>query len=483
MAHFERAKPHYVECLKDLLELLSPGAHSVEDPDQVITGFEVDSRKITPGKVFVAAPGARLDGHDFLLQAIQNGASACLISKIPQGGELPPNCILVKDALVALGYLAAAHRRSLKVKVIAITGSVGKTTTKEMLFNILAPHFYAKKSEGNFNSTIGLPIQLLRLKKTDEIMVAEMGMSFPGEIRSLMRMAMPDIGIWTTVKNAHLVNFESLEDIARAKAEMVEELGNDKTLVFNADDPLVSKYAAGFSGRKISYGFMSPVADVTGQIAAFSDWRGTDFTVDYADGTQGRSHLPIPGKFNIHNALVCCAVAWFLGLKHAEFVASFRRELSVKGRSNLQTFSEDIQLVDDCYNSSPYAMAQVIRSFSSLAESTYRWIIVGDMLEQGRNEIGIHRVLGHELAHNSFDRVTFVGDLVRHAYEIFVKYTDNRVKVEHFANADVAEHVAQSEIPSNSRIWIKGSRSIGLERVAQAFMTHLQTKENEMLGL
>jgi len=483
MAHFERATPRFIERLQDILDLLSPKMHSVQNPEQPITGFEVDSRKVAPGMVFVASKGQRVDGHNFVQQALEQGASACLVTRPPEDGVLLPNCIMVKDSLFALGYLAAAHRRSLDVKVIAVTGSVGKTTTKELIYNLLAPHFYAKKSVGNFNSTIGLPIQLLNMKRTDEIMVAEMGMSYPGEIRSLMRMAVPDIGVWTCVKNAHVVNFASIEDIARAKAEMVEELGPDKTLVFNADDPLVSKHAASFKGKKVSYGFVSPTADVSGQISAFSDWTGTDFRVEYSDGTHGWSHLPVPGKFNIHNALAACAVAWHLDLKHTEFSTSFRRELDMTRRSRLHVFGGNIMLVDDSYNASPYAVAQVIRSFCSLSENTYRWIILGDMLEQGRHEVGIHRVLGHELAMSAFDRVTFVGDLVRHSYETFMQYTDGSAEVEHVHSVEKALEAVDCIVPDHARIWIKGSRSIGLEKISEMLLERLEQQEKNVMGM
>jgi len=482
MAHFERAKPQFIEQLKDLVGLLDPKKHSIQDLEVKLTGFEVDSRKVKPGQVFVALMGAQVDGHDFVHHALEKGASACLISRAIDH-ELPPNCIFVQDTLAALGYLAASHRRSLNVKVIAITGSVGKTTTKELLFNLLAPHFYTKKSEGNFNSTIGLPMQILRMERSDEVMIAEMGMSTPGEIRTLMRIAAPDIALWTSVKKAHLVNFGSIEDIARAKAEMVDELGVDKTLIYNADDKLVTKYASKFAGKKISYGFMSPVVDVCGQISAFADWEGTDFQVEYGDGQVGKYHLPSPGKFNVHNAVACCAVAWFLELKHMDYSASFRRGLTIGGRSQLETFSRNVFLVDDSYNASPYALAQVIRSFCALSEKTYRWIVVGDMLEQGRHEVGIHRVLGHELAHASFDRVTFVGDLVQHSFETFKQFSDGRAHVEHFGNSETAKQVVDSPIPEHSRIWVKGSRGIGLEKVAAAFSKHLDALENDVSAM
>ncbi|PIE01960.1 MAG: hypothetical protein CSA81_09440 [Acidobacteria bacterium] len=479
MVHFERATPHFIEKVQDIIELLKPKLHTVSDGDRKINGFEVDSRKIKPGQVFIAVPGARVDGHSFVVRALEKGASACLISR-KINGDIPPGCIWVQDTVIALDYLAAAHRRSLNVKLIAITGSVGKTTTKELLYNLLAPHFYTKKSEGNFNSTIGLPMQILRLERSDEVMIAEMGMSYPGEIRTLMRIASPDIALWTSVKRAHLANFDSIEDIARAKAEMVEELGQDKTLIYNADDPLVTKHAMTFGGRKVSYGFMSPVADVCGQISAFADWEGTNFKVDYSDGQEGNYFLSAPGKYNIHNALACCSVAWLLSLKQMDFSASFKRGVSIAGRSQLQIYDGDVFLVDDSYNASPFALAQVIRCFCGLSEKNYRWIVVGDMLEQGRHEVGIHRVLGHELASADFDRVTFVGDLVRHSYDTFRQFSDGNAQVEHFGDVQAARQITDAPIPEHSRIWIKGSRAIGLEHIAQAFTARLENRDESV---
>lgn len=352
-----------INALNDVVGVLNPSAHSVKS-DALIGGFSVDTRSLERGDVFVALRGARVDGHDFVSEALQKGAAACLVDRA-ELTSLYENCIAVSDTLAALGYLASAHRKSMNTRLIAITGSVGKTTTKDILYQIVSASYVARRTIGNFNSTVGMPIQLLKLRPEDEWMIAELGMSTPGEIRTLMKMAQPDYGLWTSVQAVHLANFDSVDGIARAKAEMVEQLGTDKTLVYNADDPLVVKFCGDFTGRSVPYGIINPGVEVSGRIHPFSDWSSVSLTLKVT-GRSTQLRIPLVGRYNAYNALAACAAAYAAGFNIQDFSLGVRQIRPAQHRSDLMVFGRDIRLVDDTYNANPHAFFQVLRSFAPL---------------------------------------------------------------------------------------------------------------------
>ena len=309
---FHKAPPLAIERLTDVIRVLQPSEHTCTE-DAAVTGFTTDSRAVAPGQIYVAVEGQRVDGHRFTAEAAKRGAIACLVRSLDKA-EPNRNCIAVGDTIRALGFLAAAHRRAMKTKILGITGSVGKTTTKEITASVLNTTFHTRKSEGNYNSTIGLPMEILKLKPEDEWMVAEMGMSYPGEIRQLMEIAQPDAALWTTVHAVHMANFASLEEIAKAKAEIVDYLGKDKILIYNADDPLVSRFSAPFRGKKFTYGFFDPQTDVRARMEPFSDWDATPFHLEFGNGKHQLLSLPLPGRFNVNNAVAACAAGLALGV-------------------------------------------------------------------------------------------------------------------------------------------------------------------------
>ncbi|MCB1050141.1 MAG: UDP-N-acetylmuramoyl-tripeptide--D-alanyl-D-alanine ligase [Acidobacteria bacterium] len=468
-------QPQRISGVGDLLNVLQTEHHSAIS-GMPLTGFSTDSRGVQPGHIFVAIPGARTDGHTYIEKALTSGASACLVQDRALVDQ-HAHCIYTPNTVSALGLLAAAHKKSLPTRMVAITGSVGKTTTKEILYQLVAPLVSARKTAGNFNSTIGLPVQVLSLEPNDEWMVCELGMSTPGEIRKLMQITQPEIGLWTAVKPVHLANFDSIEGIARAKAEMVEELNPNGTLVYNGDDPLVCKYAQAFSGRKLRYSMLDPKADIGCRIHPFSDWKGTQFEIRFESGGPQRFFLPLPGRFNVQNALAASATAYAMGLRPQEFGLQFKRIQSEKGRSQLYQFQKDIQLVDDSYNANPYAFSQVLRSFAPLANRGFRWLICGDMLELGPREVAMHQELGSEIAQYGFDRVTFVGSLSRFAFHAFNRESSSPGVAEHFPDVQAAMEVLDRFVPAESRIWIKASRGIHLDRLAEKMIEKLDRME------
>lgn len=465
--------PRRISSVADVLAVLNPAQHNAL-AGLPITGFAVDSRMVQPGQVFVAIPGARQDGHNFIASALQAGASACLVQR-RESLEQHPHCILTGNSVEALGALAAAHVKSLPARLVAITGSVGKTTTKEILHQLIATQTNARKTLGNFNSTIGLPIQLLAMQPSDEWMICEMGMSTPGEIAKLMKITQPAIALWTSVQAVHLAHFDSIEGIAAAKAEMVEHLSPESTLVFNGDDPLVVKHAGTFAGRKIRYSFQDGKAEVCARISSPGDWRGQPFEMRFDGQNWLRFHLPLPGRYNVHNAVAAAAVAFAMGIAPGELAQPFRRIQPEKSRSQLFQFARDILLVDDSYNANPHAFAQVLRAFAGLSENSYRWLICGDMLELGPREVFYHQELGREAASMGFDRISFVGGLSRFAYHAYLQQEEVSGSAEHFPDVSRALELLEREVPAHARIWIKASRGIHLERLAEKMIAKLDS--------
>lgn len=457
----------------DILRVLEPRAHQVQ-PSLPIAGFKTDSRAVEAGDVFVAIKGKRVDGHDYLDQARAQGAVACIVSDLEKVARRE-NCIWVDDALMALGLLAAAHRRAMPTKIIAVTGSVGKTTTKEILHAILASAFRCRKSSGNFNSTVGLPMELLKIRTEDEWFVAEMGMSTSGEITTLMKIAEPDVGLWTCVKPVHLANFNSIADIARAKAEMVQNLAPGRIMVYNRDDALVHQHCQTYAGRRFSYALLHPEADIRARIKPFSGWQGTSFELRTSESARQPLLLPLVGRYNVDNALAACAAALAVDFPAAELVNGLRAFRPASHRSNLFRFEHDIALVDDSYNASPHAVQQVLRTFAMLPPEGYRWLVLGDMLELGAIEESVHTKLGTRLAQQGFDRVTLVGKLSRFTYESMARMEKPGLKIEHYEDVQSAIASMDLSVPKKSKIWCKGSRSIQLEKLVTALIASIES--------
>jgi len=474
MYDFDNAPAHAIGKLTDIIRVLDPAEHTINE-DREIGRFRWDSRHVKPGDIFIAIPGARVDGHDFVAQARASGAAACLVSRWDHLDD-KQGCILVRDTGKALVYLAACHRRALPTQIIGITGSVGKTTTKEILATLLSAVFRTKKSAGNLNSTIGLPVQILELRDKDQWMVAEMGMSFPGEIAALAKMAKPDIALWTAVRAVHMANFENLDGIARAKAELVENLARDKTLVYNRDDAFVTRYCKDFRGKKLSYGIREPAARVRARIEPYPDWKGVNFDLWVGNEEKLELYLPLVGRYNVYNALAACAAAAAAGVPPAELKYSLKTVRTLRGRASLHDFEGNTVFVDDTYNASPTAVDQVLRSFATLSPKTWRWLLLGDMLELGPQERQIHADLGRRLATYGFDRITLVGPLMAEAHEQLQRQAPPRCQIEYFASVDQAVSLQVAAHP-HGRIWAKASRSIHLERVSEVIIEQLNRQK------
>src|SRR5580692_4837154 len=289
--------------------------------EQIARAYSIDSRTIGPGQLFFAVKGERLDGHDYVASALEKGAVAAVVRKdhlyrYPSHAQLLP----VEDTLVALQTLATAVRKRWGKQLVGVTGSAGKTTTKEAIAHVLATRFRVLKSEGNFNNHFGLPLMLLKLEAEHDVAVIEMGMSHAGEIRALGKIAQPEIGVVTNVAPVHLEFFDSLAGIARAKYELIESLPAGGTAVLNADDEYVSQFGRDFRGKVVMYGTRA-TADVRAENIQSKGTEGAEFEV-VIGGVREHATLPLVGEHNVLNALAAVAVGVERGLKPAEAVAT-----------------------------------------------------------------------------------------------------------------------------------------------------------------
>src|SRR5579884_1088700 len=336
--------------------LTQPGAGL--DPVARVAGISIDSRTIRAGELFFAIHGPRHDGHDYLGMAFEGGALAAVVAKERLAGlpeALRSRCIPVDDTFEALKKLASAVRSGWNGKIAGITGSVGKTTTKEILAALLGARFHVLKSEGNLNNEYGLPLTLFRLEDTHEAAVLEMGMSRRGELSRLAAIAKPDVGVVTRVSPAHLEFFASVDEIALAKRELIEGLnGRDSVAVLNADDARVAAFAAKAPGRVLTYG-IERAADFRAEEIEDRGALGSVFTV-VAGGKRARIEMSLAGRHVIANALAALAAAsvWNIGTAEAQSVFRTLRPPAMRGE--LLRFSNGAALINDCYNSSPAAL-------------------------------------------------------------------------------------------------------------------------------
>jgi UDP-N-acetylmuramoyl-tripeptide--D-alanyl-D-alanine ligase len=373
---------------------------------QVAIGYSIDSRTLKPDDLFFAVRGERFDGHDFVVTALERGACSAVVAK-SKVLELPEaarqhTLLIVDEPLIALQTLAAAVRRHWGKRVIGITGSAGKTTTKEAVATVLAAQFQVLKSQGNLNNGFGLPLQLLRLEPEDEAAVIEMGMSNAGEITALAHIAAPNWGVVTNVGNAHAENFhDAIAGVARAKYELIASLPADGVAFLNCDDPYVSQFGRDFRGKAIYFG-KGPCADLRTDFVEELGVQGLHMRVR-AREQEADVRLRLLGQHNVANALAAIAVGLEAGIP-LESCAAALATLE-PGDKRGQTFVlRDATVINDCYNSNPEALKAMIQTLMSMPG--HRHILVaGEMLELGREAEALHRNCGEAAAAAGVDIV------------------------------------------------------------------------------
>jgi UDP-N-acetylmuramoyl-tripeptide--D-alanyl-D-alanine ligase len=436
------------------------------DPLAVVSTFAIDTRELQPGGLFFALPGSRTDGHAFLEDAARRGASAAVVQLEPGPLEpLPPAIVRVAstvEALASCGTLARDKARSLRVA--AVTGSAGKTMTKEFLAAGLAPGHRVHRTAGNLNNHLGVPLTLLACPEDAEVAVIEMGMSGPGEIAALTRMARPAVGVITNVGPAHLQFFDSLDDIAAAKGELFALLGDEGIAVVNLDDEQLCVQAQRHAGPQVTFG-RHPAADFRLKAVEDRFLPGATLTFVHQD-QERRLELRIGGGHAARDALAAmAAVAAMRGDLDAAMEAMARVEPG-PGRGRIHRLAEGIVVVDDSYNSNPPALQSVLRTLAGTPAEGRKVVVMGDMLELGREEIPLHKEAGRQIGAAGVALLFTVGALAQAAGESARRA--GVPEVHHCADAAGAAAELPEWLQPGDLVVVKGSRRLRLEQVVEA---------------
>lgn len=432
------------------------------DPASVTTGYSIDSRTINPGEIFFAVKGERFNGHDFVQQAIERGAIAAVVSHRERLDQQvnASSVIKVEDTLVALQSLATAVRRLWGKPLIAVTGSAGKTTTKEAIAHVLASKFNVYKSAGNFNNHFGLPLMLLKLEPEHDVAVVELGMSHAGEIAVLAKIAQPDTGVVTIVAPVHLEFFNSIADIARAKYELIESLPSNGTAILNADDEYVSQFGRDFKGKVITYG-IAPTANVRAEYIQARGQQGSEFDV-VAAGRRANATLPLVGSHNVHNALAAVAVALEQGIPLAQAVRKLSSLAPADKRGEVLRFG-NITVINDCYNSNPKALSAMVDALATMPAKR-RIVVAGEMLELGPMGEQMHRECGRHIAERKIDFLLGVRGLARTMVE---SAAHPGMSAEFVATPEEAGAWLRDNARNGDVVLLKASRGVKLERALE----------------
>jgi UDP-N-acetylmuramoyl-tripeptide--D-alanyl-D-alanine ligase len=439
------------------------------DASRRFDGVSIDSRSVRPGQLFIGIRGERFDGSDYARASVDAGAGGVVIAGAPAadlaGRPNGPVVISVDDTTAALQALGRHVRRASGTKVTAITGSAGKTTTKEVAADFLATRFTVYRNPGNLNNHIGLPLSLIELRSRPEMAVVELGMNHAGEIRRLVSLAEPDMRVWTNVGDAHLGFFRSPDAIADAKAEILEGASPDTTVVANADDPLVMSRVRRFTGRLVTFG-TSPRADVR---AAAVTYRGVDGTRARVTTPEGETEIDVPlvGEGNLANVLAATAVAttWGVPLSAiAERAASLR---PARRRGEVVALKRGVTLVDDSYNASPAALRSALRSVSRDTRHGRHVAFLGEMLELGAHSLALHDACGAAAGESGLAALVTVGGSAAERMAAAARQAGiPAADVRHVAaSADAADLVADFVRPGDL-VLVKGSRGVRMDIVA-----------------
>ena len=433
------------------------------DPSARFGAFNIDSRLSRPGEMFFAIVAKR-NGHDFVPDAFAKGARGAVISQKIAAVNPSLALLLVPDTVAALQALAASVLAECGPRVIGITGSIGKTTTKEFAAALLSPCLKVLKSEGNFNNQLGLALSLLRLKPRHQAAVLEMGTSGPGEIRTLTRIAPPDVAVITNVNPVHLEFFHSLEAVASAKKEILEGAREDGTAVLNGDDPFVQEIGRAWKGRRLTFGF-SPGCDIRAARVQISGTIGMSFELQL-EGKSRRVLFPFFYEEYLSNLLAAVGVGLAMSVPFEAMVEQIPRLAPVTGRGRLIGLRRGIRLIDDSYNSSPKALEAALRGLASFPAKR-RIAVLGDMLELGPAAEEFHREAGREVARNGWDLLLAVGPLARGIAEGAMAAGLPKERIHIFSTSDEAAARISSLLEDGDLVLVKGSRGMRTERVVE----------------
>jgi UDP-N-acetylmuramoyl-tripeptide--D-alanyl-D-alanine ligase len=452
------------------------------DSEREAAGVVVDSRLVEKNYIFIATVGERVDGHSYIEEVFDKGALAVICEKAPTNPKGP--YILVKDSFAALKNIAKWYRTQLSVKVVGITGSVGKTSTKEFISSVLSQKYKVLKTEGNFNNEIGMPLTILKIRDHHDIAVLEMGISNFGEMHRLSEIAKPDICVITNIGQCHLENLGSREGILKAKTEIFDFMNDDGSVCINGDDDMLATIEAVRGKKPIRFGMKlsNPMDDtITNEVYASNiktkGLFGSTCDIHVKDKFFV-ANIPLPGEHMVLNAMAATSVGTLLDMSLEDIAAGIGAVKPVGGRSNILRQKNWI-VIDDCYNANPVSMKAAI-DLLNMAD-TKKIAILGDMGELGENEISLHREVGAYAAAADIDVLVCVGKLSAHMYE---GAADTFNKKEEHVSSYLSQHELMyyetrdeliAALPAlakeDATILVKASHFMGFENVVKALLT------------
>lgn len=430
------------------------------------------SSTIEMNEIFIAIQGERFDGHSFLKEVFDKGVMAAIV----QEGKADPKkfpgktFFEVKDTLKALGDVASFHRKKFSIPLIGITGSNGKTTTKELIAKILEQKFSVLKTEGNLNNLIGLPFMLLRLNAPHQMAVLEMGMSFPFEIKRLCEIAMPTSGLITNIGRAHLASMKSPQKIAKAKGALFESLSGKNVAFINMDDPFLKPFAKKLRCQVRTYSFLNPKADVYGKIRKDLGLKGVELNCQWKSPkrTSINFHLPLPGSHNALNALAAIAVGSYYEVEPADIKKAIESFIPTESRSHI-IHLKDVVVIDDSYNANPDSMVAALKMLKKIASKKTTYVVLADMLELGAKEKQYHTKIGKIIKESGFDYVLTFGRLSQYIIKSVAQ--NKRIKTYWTLKQDDLIHKLKQELKFNPGVvLVKGSHGMKMDRVVLALI-------------
>lgn len=449
--------------------------------DEGVSSVVIDSRKVEKGSVFIATEGERVDGHRFICQAFSQGALLAVTQKTPDqvSEESGIDCsawgcfCLVKDSFQALKDIAEYYRKKMNIPIVGITGSVGKTSTKEFVAGVLSEKYRVLKTEGNFNNEVGVPLTLLRIREEHQAAVVEMGISDFGEMHRLSRMVRPDICVITNIGQSHLENLKTRNGILKAKSEIFDFMAEDGEICLNGGDDKLRgmKKIKGHRPHFFGLGENPNEETVAAEIRSRGLW-GSDAVLEMteASGEQLRMpvHIPLPGRHMVLNAAAAACVAGLMGLSPEQIAAGIEKIQPVSGRNNLLRL-EKYTVIDDCYNANPASMKAAIDLLAMADTETVA--ILGDMFELGEKSPELHREVGAYAAEKGIDRILFEGDMARYMFLAAVKQTKNPEYIKHFPSKEAMRECLREKredwIPDGCTVLVKASHGMGYGAVLE----------------
>lgn len=448
------------------------GSVAPEDADRRVVAVTVDSRQVREDDLFVALPGEHRHGRDFVDDALRSGAAGYLAASAVDG---MPGAVVVDDPVRALLMLAAEVRRRVAPAVVAVTGSVGKTTTKDLIAAAAHPQWRTVAAPASYNNEIGVPLTLLALEAGTELVVTELGARGLGHIRRLAPVVAPDVGVVTAVAEAHLERFGDVETVARAKAELVEALAPDGTAVLNADDPRVAAMAGRTAATVVTYGLAGaqdrPPPDVSGHDVRLDAMGRASFRARTPWG-EAAVRLPVAGAHQVHNALAALAAVGSLGGDITAAAGALARASVAPWRAEVCR-AGGVVILNDAYNANPRSVVAALDTLVRIRRDGRTWAVLGEMAELGQASASAHDQVGRECARRGVDRLVVVGDNARRIRlgAGLEGFPDARVTT--VADAAAAAEMLREQVQPGDVVLVKASRVAGLEQVAAGLMAHL----------